>query len=157
MDAHKIVHSTHGDNSSAHEPTRHECRASSEFGWRKNGYPTVLTSCGRVRLGIWGQQDVHGHFMLQGLLTEHISANEYATARDSRQMPSQDQTMTGGPPEVMPTTKVPPRAVQQVTILKLKPTMPRREKERLSSIHTEYVRYDASSHFSRQHSRIPCS
>lgn len=42
--------------------------------------------------------------------------------------------MTGGPPEVIPTVRTPPRAVQQVTMLKLKPTMPRREKERFGSV-----------------------
>jgi hypothetical protein len=41
--------------------------------------------------------------------------------------------MTGGPPETMPKISVPPRAVQQVTMEKLKPTMPSREKDRLSS------------------------
>jgi hypothetical protein len=49
-------------------------------------------------------------------------------------MPTQDHTMTGGPPLVIPTMSVPPRAVQHVTIEKLKPTMPKSEKERLSSV-----------------------
>jgi hypothetical protein len=70
----------------------------------------------------------------------HISAKEYATARDSKQMPNHDQTMTGGPPASMPTINVPPKAVQQVTMEKLKPTIPRREKERLSSVNKHNVR-----------------
>ena len=64
---------------------------------------------------------------------EHNSANEYATQSEQRQTPSHDQTMTGGPPLVMPTVRTPPSAVQHVTMLKEKPIMPMRENERLSS------------------------
>jgi hypothetical protein len=49
--------------------------------------------------------------------------------------------MTGGPPASMPTIKVPPRAVQHVTIEKLNPIMPSREKERLSSVEIRIWRF----------------
>jgi hypothetical protein len=67
---------------------------------------------------------------------EHISAKEYATQSESREIASQDQTITGGPPDVMPMIRVPPKAVQQVTMEKLKPIMPMKPKERLSSVHS---------------------
>jgi hypothetical protein len=41
-----------------------------------------------------------------------ISAKEYATHRLQRQTPTQLQIMTGGPPELIPTTREPARAVQ---------------------------------------------
>jgi len=62
------------------------------------------------------------------------SANEYATHSERTDIPSHDQTMTAGPPATIPTISVPPNAVQLVTIEKLKPTMPIKLKERLSSI-----------------------
>lgn len=71
---------------------------------------------------------------IRRVLTEHISAKEYATVKDNRHIPSHDHTMTGGPPDTIPRIKVPPRAVQHVTMEKLKPTIPSREKDRLSSV-----------------------
>jgi hypothetical protein len=41
-----------------------------------------------------------------------ISAKEYATAILQIETPTQLQIMTGGPPELMPTTRDPARAVQ---------------------------------------------
>ena len=89
-----------------------------------------------------------------------ISANEYATARLKRHTPIQLYMITGGPPEVMPTTRDPPNAVQlysnriskrysevkvratyHVKTLNAKPTMSKKLKERLSS---EQVRINAS-------------
>lgn len=64
---------------------------------------------------------------------EHISAIEYATASENAQMPIQDHIITGGPPDSTPTINTPPRAVQLVTILKLKPIMPSRPNDRFSS------------------------
>jgi hypothetical protein len=58
---------------------------------------------------------------------------EYATARLAAQMPIQDQTITGGPPDSTPMMRTPERADQHVTMLKEKATMPMREKSRLSS------------------------
>lgn len=62
------------------------------------------------------------------------SAKEYATHSERADIPSQDQTITAGPPATIPTISVPPSAVQLVTIEKLKPIMPIKLKERLSSI-----------------------
>lgn len=79
-----------------------------------------------------------------------ISAKEYATAMLQTLTPTQLQIMTGGPPELIPTTREPARAVQlgsfshksliervdnqyHVRTLKANPIIPNREKERLSS------------------------
>lgn len=59
---------------------------------------------------------------------------EYATASEKMQTPTQDQTMTGGPPDSAPIIRTPDKALQQVTILKLKPIMLRRLKLRFSSV-----------------------
>ena len=79
-----------------------------------------------------------------------ISAKEYATAMLQRLTPTQLQIITGGPPELMPTTREPARAVQlrdikvsvaveerrgpyHVKTLKANPIMPNKLNERLSS------------------------
>jgi len=59
---------------------------------------------------------------------------EYATARERRHTATQPQTMTGGPPDWTPRMRTPLRALQLVTMLKLKPIIPRRPKLRLSSV-----------------------
>lgn len=41
-----------------------------------------------------------------------ISAKEYATHRLQREIPTQLQIITGGPPSLIPTTREPARAVQ---------------------------------------------
>ena len=71
----------------------------------------------------------------------HISAMEYATASVTRQTQSQPQTMTGGPPLSTPMIRTPDRAVQDVTMLKEKPTIPRSPKLRLSSRYRQRSRY----------------
>ncbi|KAL9004156.1 MAG: hypothetical protein Q9188_003026 [Gyalolechia gomerana] len=58
-----------------------------------------------------------------------ISANEYATASVKTQMPIQEYIITGGPPDCTPMIRTLPSAVQLVTILKLKPIIPRRPKD----------------------------
>ncbi|KAL8941714.1 MAG: hypothetical protein Q9216_002087 [Gyalolechia sp. 2 TL-2023] len=74
-----------------------------------------------------------------------ISANEYATARVKTQIPIQEYIMTGGPPDCTPMIKTLPSAVQLVTILKLKPIIPRRLKDRLSSCWYPSLERTASS------------
>jgi hypothetical protein len=84
---------------------------------------------------------------------EHISAIGIATASVRRLTPTKLNTMTGGPPDVTPTMKTPLKAVHliiqhkfptrnrernewnayDVTMLKLKPIIPKRPKVRLSS------------------------
>lgn len=86
---------------------------------------------------------------------EHISAMGIATAIVTALTAMKLNTITGGPPEVMPTMNTPHNAVQllrlaigspnawagvntnEVTMLKLNPIMPKRPKDRLSSNHRQ--------------------
>jgi hypothetical protein len=65
----------------------------------------------------------------------HISAIEYATDSVKMQTASQPHIITGGPPVSTPMMRTPLNAVQDVTMLKEKPTIPMRPKLRFSSAH----------------------
>ena len=69
-----------------------------------------------------------------GIKAEHvyISAMLYATAKVTKHIPTQLKIMTGGPPASVPMMRTPERAVQDVTMLNEKPTIPSRPNERLS-------------------------
>jgi hypothetical protein len=91
-------------------------------------YDIALATLGGARIA------THEYWPPATGYAEHISAKLYATKRLNTQMPSQDHTMTGGPPDRIPTTSTPPKAVQHVTIEKEKPIMPIRLKLRFNSM-----------------------
>jgi len=65
---------------------------------------------------------------------EHISASEYATVREKKQTATHPQIMVGGPPDSTPMMRTPLNAVQEVTMLNEKPTIPSRLKLRFNSV-----------------------
>jgi hypothetical protein len=72
--------------------------------------PVIYENCLRILLGdrIYTQEycpPARGY-------SEHNSAIEYATQRETQHIPTQPHTITGGPPALTPATRTPPRADQ---------------------------------------------
>ena len=131
MSSAKAIAETYCQDSNQHEPSAHIRVPSSPALRSQDSSPAVLSSCDRIcrahlREKSAGAAERYCHRRL-------TSAILYATAKLKTQTPIQLHTMTGGPPDSAPMIKTPERAVQQVTMLKLKPIMLRGLKLRLSS------------------------
>jgi hypothetical protein len=138
----KVVRCPHGQDSSSH--------VSIQFAPSDTFFPYQSTYANHRRTRIPSPISLE-----QGLLpwirpsatrhTLHISAIEYATVSEAKQIPIHGQIMTRRPPALTPAMKTPPRVVQLVRILKLNPIMPRRLKLRLSSACVSHLRLEKLS------------